>query len=165
MKMIPYTSSIFMPHGSHLHMSTKLSKLLSTYIPRYIRYSFSPSTTIDTYKVQIPLLRNLDLKTKMELSYPIFHPFLFLYQVWQFFIAKLLSPSPPVDNHKLGRPKIAIIGAGLTGVSAASHCVGHGFDVQIFEAGPRSQLGGIWSVCLPPPFNPEIWVTADLKRD
>ncbi|RAL66628.1 hypothetical protein DID88_006317 [Monilinia fructigena] len=81
----------------------------------------------------------------MELSYPLFHPFLFLYQVWQFLLAKLLSPSPPIEGQKLGRPKIAIIGAGLTGVSAASHCVGHGFDVQIFEAGPRSQLGGIWS--------------------
>ncbi|KAF7945189.1 hypothetical protein EAE96_009968 [Botrytis aclada] len=81
----------------------------------------------------------------MGLLYPIFHPFLFLYRVWQFFLAKLLSPSPPVEGQKLGRPKIAIIGAGLTGVSAASHCVGHGFDVQIFEAGPRSQLGGIWS--------------------
>lgn len=83
----------------------------------------------------------------MELSYPIFHPFLFLYQIYQFILAKLLSPAPPVEGQKLGRPKIAIIGAGLTGVSAASHCVGHGFDVQIFEAGPRNQLGGIWSVC------------------
>ncbi|EHK97331.1 putative Dimethylaniline monooxygenase [Glarea lozoyensis 74030] len=48
-------------------------------------------------------------------------------------------------NNELGRPKIAIIGAGLTGVSAAAHCVGHGFDVQIFEAGPKEHLGGIWS--------------------
>ena len=33
-----------------------------------------------------------------------------------------------------------------TGVSAASHCVGHGFDVTIFEAGDEKNLGGIWSV-------------------
>ena len=74
------------------------------------------------------------------------HPFAFIYQLIQWFLKKLLSPEPPKPGAKLGRPKIAVIGAGLTGVSAASHCVGHGFDVQIFEAGPRKQLGGIWSV-------------------
>jgi NADPH-dependent 2,4-dienoyl-CoA reductase/sulfur reductase-like enzyme len=77
---------------------------------------------------------------------PLYHPLLFLYQIWQFLIDKLLSPTPPPVNNELGRPKIAIIGAGLTGVSAAAHCVGHGFDVQIFEAGPKEHLGGIWSV-------------------
>jgi heterodisulfide reductase subunit A-like polyferredoxin len=84
---------------------------------------------------------------------PLLHPFLFLYQLWQFLIDKLLSPTPPPVNTELGRPKIAIIGAGLTGVSAASHCVGHGFDVQIFEAGPREHLGGIWSVGTPQSMN------------
>jgi hypothetical protein len=72
---------------------------------------------------------------------PILHPFAFIYQLIQWFLDKLLSPDPPQPGIKLGKPKIAIIGAGLTGV-----CVGHGFDVQIFEAGPREQLGGIWSV-------------------
>jgi len=76
---------------------------------------------------------------------PILHPFVFIYQIIQWFLDNLFSPSPPPPGANLGRPKIAIIGAGLTGVSAASHCVGHGFDVQIFEAGPRKQLGGIWS--------------------
>lgn len=79
---------------------------------------------------------------------PILHPFVFLYQLVQWFLDKLLSPNPPQPGDNLGRPKIAVIGAGLTGVSAASHCVGHGFDVQIFEAGPRKQLGGIWSVSI-----------------
>jgi len=77
---------------------------------------------------------------------PILHPFVFLYQIWQTLLNFILSPNAPAPGAKLGRPKIAIIGAGLTGVSAASHCVGHGFDVQIFEAGPRKNLGGIWSV-------------------
>jgi heterodisulfide reductase subunit A-like polyferredoxin len=81
---------------------------------------------------------------------PILHPVAFIYQLIQWFLDKLLSPNAPEPSTQLGRPKIAIIGAGLTGVSAASHCVGHGFDVQIFEAGPRKQLGGIWSVSLPP---------------
>ncbi|RDL35698.1 FAD protein [Venustampulla echinocandica] len=73
------------------------------------------------------------------------YPFAFLYQLIQWFLSKVFSPAPPEPGERLDRPKIAIIGAGLTGVSAASHCVGHGFDVQIFEAGPREQLGGIWS--------------------
>ncbi|KAI9815203.1 MAG: hypothetical protein M1832_005538 [Thelocarpon impressellum] len=73
------------------------------------------------------------------------HPVVFLYQVLQYILHRLLSPTPPPPNAVLRRPRIAIIGAGLTGVSAASHCVGHGFDVVIFEAGPRQQLGGIWS--------------------
>ena len=81
---------------------------------------------------------------------PLLHPFTFIYQLIQWFLGKLFSPNAPEPGAKLGRPKIAIVGAGLTGVAAASHCVGHGFDVQIFEAGPRKNLGGIWSVnCLP----------------
>lgn len=71
---------------------------------------------------------------------------MFLYQLWQWLLDKLLSPTPPRPKTVLGRPKIAVIGAGITGVSSASHCVGHGFDVHIFEAGPRKNLGGIWSV-------------------
>jgi len=85
-----------------------------------------------------------------SLENPIFHPFIFFYQLWQWVLNLILSPNAPKPGVKLSRPKIAIIGAGLTGVSAASHCVGHGFDVQIFEAGPRKNLGGIWSVRKPP---------------
>lgn len=72
-------------------------------------------------------------------------PFEFLYRVIQLLLNYLLSPTPPPPNVNLGRPKIAIIGAGLTGVSSASHCVGHGFDCTIFEAGDRNSLGGIWA--------------------
>lgn len=81
-----------------------------------------------------------------EMVNPIFHPLVFLYQLIQWIIDKALSPNPPQSNVQLGRPKIAIIGAGITGVTAAAHCVGHGFDVVIFEAGDRKSLGGIWSV-------------------
>ena len=76
----------------------------------------------------------------------LFQPFLLIYQLIQWFLDKLLSPAAPAPGAQLGRPKIAIIGAGLTGVAAASHCVGHGFDVRIFEKGDRKALGGIWSV-------------------
>lgn len=78
-----------------------------------------------------------------------FNPILYIYSVIQWVLDKLLSPNPPPPNATLSRPRIAIIGAGLTGVSSASHCVGHGFDVTIFEAGDEKNLGGIWSVNLP----------------
>lgn len=73
---------------------------------------------------------------------------MFFFEIYQWLLAKALSPTPPPPGKELRRPRIAIIGAGLTGVAAASHCVGHGFDVQIFEAGPREHLGGIWAVSL-----------------
>ncbi|KAF2402510.1 dimethylaniline monooxygenase (N-oxide forming) [Trichodelitschia bisporula] len=69
----------------------------------------------------------------------------FVYQAMQWFLDKLLSPTPPPPHATLSRPKIAVIGAGLTGVSAAAHCVGHGFEATIFEAGSLKNLGGIWS--------------------
>ncbi|PSN64725.1 FAD/NAD(P)-binding domain-containing protein [Corynespora cassiicola Philippines] len=72
-------------------------------------------------------------------------PILFFYHLLQSLLSTVFSPTPPPPRASLSRPKIAIIGAGLTGVSAASHCVGHGFDCRIFEAGPRKNLGGIWS--------------------
>ena len=75
-----------------------------------------------------------------------FHPIQFLYSILQFLLDSLLSSTPPPPHAHLSRPRIAIIGAGLTGVSSASHCVGHGFDVTIFEAGDEKSLGGIWSV-------------------
>ena len=76
-----------------------------------------------------------------------FSPVVWFNFIFQWLINKLLSPYPPPPNAVLSRPRIAVIGAGLTGVAAASHCVGHGFDVMIFEAGDESCLGGIWSVC------------------
>ncbi|RGP68561.1 hypothetical protein FLONG3_8120 [Fusarium longipes] len=78
---------------------------------------------------------------------PILHPLIFLFQIFQWITAKLLSPKPPSENARLGRnrPKIAVIGAGITGVTSAAHCIGHGFDVVIFEAGSKDNVGGIWS--------------------
>lgn len=74
------------------------------------------------------------------------NPILFLYNVFQWLLDLLLSPTPPQPQTHLTKPHIAIVGAGLTGVSAAAHCVGHGFDVTIFEAEGPDNLGGIWSV-------------------
>ncbi|KAF4119386.1 Flavin-binding monooxygenase-like, partial [Geosmithia morbida] len=72
--------------------------------------------------------------------------FLCAYQTIQAIISEFLSPTPPKSDRELGRPKLAIIGAGITGVTAAAHCVGHGYDVVIFEKGEdEHQVGGIWA--------------------
>ncbi|KAF1345398.1 putative dimethylaniline monooxygenase [Delphinella strobiligena] len=71
--------------------------------------------------------------------------FLWWFQIYQAVLSKLLSPTPPPPGKKLRRPRIAIVGAGITGVAAASHCVGHGFDVMIYESGGKKSLGGIWA--------------------
>ena len=91
----------------------------------------------------MPYYLSMGLRTTVE--HFIYFPFFFVYQIFQWCLDKLLSPTSPPPHANLVRPKIAVIGAGLTGVSAASHCVGHGFDCRIFEAGPREHLGGIWS--------------------
>ncbi|KOS22206.1 putative monooxygenase [Escovopsis weberi] len=86
------------------------------------------------------------MSQQSKVANPILNPFLFLYQVVQCVVAKALAPSPPrAGDTPLSRPRIAVIGAGITGVSAAAHIVGHGFDVTIFEAGGEDRLGGIWS--------------------
>ncbi|KAM5351077.1 hypothetical protein ACJ41O_003800 [Fusarium nematophilum] len=76
---------------------------------------------------------------------PLLHPLLFLYHILQWLTDKLLSPNPPGQNTRLGRPKIAVIGAGITGITSAAHSIGHGFEVVIFEAGTKDNVGGIWS--------------------
>lgn len=70
----------------------------------------------------------------------------YLYQLVQIIISLIFSPVPPSAHAKqapLGH--VAIVGAGLTGISSASHLIGHGFEVTIFEAGGKENLGGIWS--------------------
>lgn len=74
-----------------------------------------------------------------------FSPVFWFYTLLQWILNKIFSPNPPPPNAHLRRPKIAVIGAGLTGVSAAAHCVGHGFDVTLFEAGDQHHVGGIWT--------------------
>ncbi|KAH6892951.1 hypothetical protein B0T10DRAFT_262684 [Thelonectria olida] len=85
------------------------------------------------------------MSSKSGIANPLLHPFLFLFQIYQWLTAKLLAPYPPKSDERLSRPRIAIIGAGITGVTSAAHCVGHGFDVTIFEGGSEDNVGGIWT--------------------
>jgi NADPH-dependent 2,4-dienoyl-CoA reductase/sulfur reductase-like enzyme len=84
------------------------------------------------------------------IRHPFVETFTWLYLAMQAVLVYVFSPIPPpptAQNANLPRKRVAVIGAGLTGVSSAAHCVGNGFDVQLFESRPKEQgLGGIWSV-------------------
>ncbi|TFY53705.1 hypothetical protein EVJ58_g9304 [Rhodofomes roseus] len=54
----------------------------------------------------------------------------------------LFKPPAPPENFK-PRGRIAVIGAGLTGVSSAAHAIAHGFDVVIYDQ--HESIGGIWA--------------------
>lgn len=86
------------------------------------------------------------------IRHPFVQTFTWLYLILQAVLRFVFSPTPPPptgNSSNLPRKKVAVIGAGLTGISSAAHFVGHGFDVQIFEARPKDRgLGGIWSVSL-----------------
>ncbi|KAI0821751.1 FAD/NAD-P-binding domain-containing protein [Trametes gibbosa] len=71
--------------------------------------------------------------------------FNYFYMVVQYIIVWLFKPPPPPgpDYPKHPKGRIAIIGAGLTGVSSAAHAIAHGFDVVIYEQG--DSVGGIWA--------------------
>ncbi|MFL5256629.1 MAG: NAD(P)-binding protein [Rhodopila sp.] len=49
---------------------------------------------------------------------------------------------PPMGPNLRGTKKIAIIGAGASGLCSAKYLLQAGFDVTIFEIG--SQIGGMW---------------------
>ncbi|KAJ7681745.1 FAD/NAD(P)-binding domain-containing protein [Mycena rosella] len=70
-----------------------------------------------------------------------------LYVLVQYIVIAIFKAPPPKSPDQPRNPygRIAVIGAGLTGVSSAAHCISHNFEVVIFEAAPRSGLGGIWS--------------------
>ncbi|EFP76491.2 hypothetical protein PGT21_008109 [Puccinia graminis f. sp. tritici] len=69
-----------------------------------------------------------------------------LYGLIQNVIIYLFAPSTDAitlepSSNPLGR--IAIVGAGITGISTAAHFLAHGFEVVIFEQ--SETIGGIWS--------------------
>ncbi|PPQ84705.1 hypothetical protein CVT25_014057 [Psilocybe cyanescens] len=69
------------------------------------------------------------------------------YILTQLIIVYLFKPPPPNSPNALEKPhgRIAVIGAGVTGISSAAHAISHGFEVVIFEAGSKDSVGGIWS--------------------
>ncbi|KAF7295566.1 hypothetical protein MIND_01096600 [Mycena indigotica] len=85
---------------------------------------------------------------------PILNPWTTIKAIWrlcyifvQYIVVAIFKPPPPKHADPLPNPygRVAVIGAGLTGVSSAAHCIAHNFEVVLFEAGSRSSLGGIWA--------------------
>ncbi|KAF9005203.1 hypothetical protein BDQ17DRAFT_1399400 [Cyathus striatus] len=76
---------------------------------------------------------------------------MFIWDIFYIFVQSIIiaifKPPPPKspDHPKNPYGRIAVIGAGLTGVSSAAHAIAHNFDVVIYEAGSHSSLGGIWA--------------------
>jgi phytoene dehydrogenase-like protein len=56
------------------------------------------------------------------------------------------------------RGRIAVIGAGLTGVSSAAHAVGHGFDVVIYEKQDKVGACTGYARCFSPIFTLRTYV-------
>lgn len=69
----------------------------------------------------------------------------FVYELIQSIVVWVFSPpSHYASKHNNGL-RIAVIGAGISGISSAAHCRGHGADVTVFEARSEKCLGGIWA--------------------
>lgn len=81
---------------------------------------------------------------------------MFGYVVFQKIIAFLFAPKyrayrnpfthrplPEIDDEHKTRGHVAVIGAGLTGIATAAHCISYGYEVTIFEQ--RDFVGGIWA--------------------
>ncbi|KAI0247010.1 FAD/NAD-P-binding domain-containing protein [Lactifluus subvellereus] len=67
-----------------------------------------------------------------------------LYISIQLIVIAIFKPKPP-KRDRLKKPygRIAVVGAGLTGISSAAHCVAHNFEVVIYDA--NDTVGGIWA--------------------
>lgn len=64
----------------------------------------------------------------------------------QLSFGSLLDLSEKADLGRSGiRPRVAIVGAGITGIATACHILDAGFECHIFEAGDEESIGGVWT--------------------
>ncbi|MFP5226001.1 MAG: pyridine nucleotide-disulfide oxidoreductase/dicluster-binding protein [Acidobacteriota bacterium] len=73
--------------------------------------------------------------------------------------AEFAGSAPPVQRQPAGNKKVAVVGGGLSGVSAAMRLAQRGYRIALFEAGPRL-LGRMRA--LPPEVLPPAAIEADL---
>lgn len=64
--------------------------------------------------------------SQTRLPNPLFHPFLFLFQIYQWLTDLVFAPNPPKPSARLGRPKIAVIGGGASAVEALEYAFEEG---------------------------------------
>ncbi|KAL8382137.1 hypothetical protein RB595_006088 [Gaeumannomyces hyphopodioides] len=88
--------------------------------------------------------------TDLGQTQPVSHPFVFrslstAYKLGRKVVNNYLSPAPKAYHDVVGGPRIAVIGAGITGVAAAAYLLGYGFNVVIFEQNSKANMGGIWT--------------------
>lgn len=93
----------------------------------------------------------LPVPTDLGQTRPVSHPFVLrslstAYRLGRKVVNNYLCPDPKDYQDVVGGPRIAVIGAGITGVTAAAYLLGYGFNVVIFEKNPRANMGGIWTV-------------------
>ena len=69
----------------------------------------------------------------------------FLYELVQSIVIWIFSPPRHYATKHDNGLRLAVIGAGISGISSAAHCTGHGAAVTIFEARSKNCLGGIWA--------------------
>ncbi len=69
----------------------------------------------------------------------------FLYELVQNIVIWIFSPPRHYATEHDNGLRIAVVGAGISGVSSAAHCTGHGAAITIFEARSKDCLGGIWA--------------------
>lgn len=58
-------------------------------------------------------------------------------------LVSLLFTAPPLPSNSQPLGRVAVVGAGLTGIASAAHLVAHGFDVVIYES--AEEIGGVWA--------------------
>ncbi|KAM5543253.1 hypothetical protein V8D89_003127 [Ganoderma adspersum] len=85
------------------------------------------------------LTRNLSPMHWVVTTFNVFYVLIQCLITWLF--KPLVPPSPELPQKLNGR--IAVIGAGLTGISSAAHAIAHGFDVVIYEQ--TDEVGGVWA--------------------
>ncbi|GAA96757.1 uncharacterized protein L969DRAFT_67256 [Mixia osmundae IAM 14324] len=71
----------------------------------------------------------------------------FIYRFVQHCIAFVFAPSlpPPQDQRNAAYGHVAVIGAGVSGVSTAAHLIGNGFLVTLYDDSPAKAPGGVWA--------------------
>ncbi|EIW74220.1 FAD/NAD(P)-binding domain-containing protein [Coniophora puteana RWD-64-598 SS2] len=103
---------------------------------QHLRYRFLPSRATTQ---AVRLVRSL-----LSIIFaPVTWVLRITYVYIQFLITLFFQPKIPPRQIKRPYGRIAVIGAGLTGVSSAAHAISHGFEVVIYEACDRT--GGIWA--------------------